>query len=173
MFAKPISMSASRHSGFDLIPISVTQLRDQRQSAKGLAKALEVLLIFLSSAKRPGELHQHGPKPAGLEQWFDTVFENPHIVSVENPFVGEDVIQLGGELKTRDTLDPLHPQTGQLGPGRPVERGVDLDHREIVRQIGSLMKTSRSRRRIDHTPPILGRTNPRGRSGFSIVQVRL
>jgi hypothetical protein len=79
----------------------------------------------------------------------------PFILRIGIPIVRESVPELLGELEAFVLLYLFQPALGRASGNGTVESHIDLNRIEELGNVGKLLKTLRSRRRIDDTLPVL------------------
>lgn len=116
--------------------------------------------ILRSEPERPRKLHQQRAEFSLLHQWLNAIFEVRHFSLLQNPRVGEALVQFGRESKQRIGLHLPDPQLHDFRFKRLIKRTVDLDDIKASREDFERMLPRRMSAWKDKSVPV--RISPSG-----------
>jgi len=136
------------------LPGSVAKLDGERVIGKTIEQRGEIADGFLGAVKRKGELQKHGAESASFLKNVETSADGLLVVRCCGWFVGEFLPEFGGEEERGVGRHALQPSGGVFRAQWVVERRVDLDGVEELREISGLVEVPGASRGVNIAKPI-------------------
>src|ERR1700687_244442 len=147
-------MLTEQREEFGIVPGGVAHLYRERVIGEALQNGTKVCGSFRGAVKRERELQQYCAELAGLVQDIEAGSDGAFVFRSGAWVVREFLPQFRGEHKARSGGNAIKPPLGVLRVQWLVERGIDLDGGEELRQVRGFVKAFRPRRRVHVTGPI-------------------
>ena len=134
----------------------MAHLHDERKFVEGVCQVREPFPVLLGIPERPWELHQERIEDARIVEDRQPGTRLPDLGAGPggSALVRETAVEFGGVAEVIEIGDTVRPTLCNPDTDRTIERGVDLDQVDVVRQIPDRVEAARPGNRLEHALPV-------------------